>query len=77
MNLDGKASLTVEEKGKLHNAAYTFFNKVKAKNVGIKDFAEFAGGVNVDGAHFGNLGGGFAFSRKGVVKKNDSYNKKE
>ena len=63
MNLDGKASLTVEEKGKLHNAAYTFFNKVKAKNVGIKDFAEFAGGVNVDGAHFGNLGGGFAFAR--------------
>lgn len=65
LTLEGKSALTVEEKSKLHNAAYEFLKKVKdpGTSVGIKDFAEFAGGVNVDGAHVGNLGGGLAFAR--------------
>lgn len=63
LNLEGKSALTAEEKSKLHNAANVFLKKVKDKNVGINDFADFAAGVNVDGAHIGNLGGGLAFAR--------------
>lgn len=65
MNLEGRAALTEVDKSKLHNAAYEFLRKVKnsPSDVSIADFAKFAGGVNVDGAHVGNLGGGVAVAR--------------
>lgn len=66
MNLEGAAALTEADKSKLHNAAYKFLPKVvesiknKELKFSISDFSEFAAGVNVDGAHVGNLGGGVA-----------------
>lgn len=65
MNFEGPAALTEADKSKLHNAAYEFLRKVKnsPSDVTISDFAKFAGGVNVDGAHVGNLGGGVAVAR--------------
>ena len=65
MNFNGPAKLTDDNKTKLHQAAYTYLGKLKTdittKNFTefVKDFSGFAGGVNVDGVHAGNLGGGF------------------
>ena len=69
MNFDGPAKLTDDNKAKLHQAAYTYLGKLKTdittKNFTefVKDFSGFAGGVNVDGVHAGNLGGGIAIAR--------------
>lgn len=65
MNFEGPASLNDEQKGALHTAAGAFLNKVKndRDNLSIKDFAQFAGGVDIDGVHVGNLGGGAAVAR--------------
>ena len=78
MNFDGPAKLTDDNKAKLHQAAYTYLGKLKTdittKNFTefVKDFSGFAGGVNVDGVHAGNLGGGIALARGYFVTDKDN-----
>ena len=78
MNFDGPAKLTDDNKAKLHQAAYTYLGKLKTdittKNFTefVKDFSSFAGGVNVDGVHAGNLGGGIALARGYFVTDKDN-----
>ena len=78
MNFNGPAKLTDDNKAKLHQAAYTYLGKLKTdittKNFTefVKDFSGFAGGVNVDGVHAGNLGGGIALARGYFVTDKDN-----
>ena len=78
MNFNGPAKLTDDNKAKLHQAAYTYLGQLKTdittKNFTefVKDFSGFAGGVNVDGVHAGNLGGGIALARGYFVTDKDN-----